>query len=584
MENNTIEFYFSEEKKSLDFDMIRDFLDDQVKKLTMELEEQSSDEQNEIGFYNFYIHDKDIPVVLIDLYTETFINGLNSKNLRVRITLCSEAYITKYEGKIEQLKHLLKSYLIRNFFNKCFWLIDYQSEKANEELAREFYRLENKFRNFINLVMIKYAGANWFFEEVPYKFRKKYGNLSKAYKEAVVAFEDVDDTLYCLLTDELSMLLEQNRKIFNPTISEVDYYAVVDILSNGKQQNALNKVSSFQIEKKSLFDTYFNQFTDRKLINEWEFLSKTRNHIAHNKLIDSALKNRFISDMKKFNVILDDGLKQVNLTDPTKEQMIRDRIIAQNNEAILQEFAELDSGINVRNDDSIMSNMGEVIDNTIDDLYEYLSEREDFEIVENKSFGGEIGDVLISARYMPKNECLTITVDNIHVIGEPGIQSTIKLKVEIGETVEFVQLSFQNGEYEYNEDQANYMPVIEDIMDADEFKESMEEVKNIIDDKFPNFLQEARDASHSYQVVKDGGEPIIIEEVPCPNCDVEDSLSSEEEYFEEFGEEWRAHLAICLACGETCEIQKCENCGTRFLGDDTEFICEHCEQYLSTKD
>lgn len=583
MENNIIEFYFSEEKENLNFDMVRDFFINQLEKLTVKVIEIPSDEQAEFGVHNFCITDEEISVATVDLYTETFTSEPISKNLRVKITLYNEHFITKYDNNIEQLKHQLKKFIIANFFNRCFWLTDYQSEKANEELARKFYRLENKFRNFINLVMIKYAGANWFFEEVPYKFKKKYSNLSKVYKEAVQAFEDVDDTLYCLLTDELATLLEEKRKLMNP-IKEVDFYALIDILNNGKKQSAINKLTSLQIEKKSLFDTYFTQFVDRKLINEWELLSKTRNHIAHNKLIDSALANRFISDMKKFNVILDEGLKNVNLTDPTQEQMIRDRIIAQNNEAIIQEFAEMDSGINVRNYDSIMSNMAEVIDSTIDDFYEYLSERDDFEIVENNSFGGEKGEVLISARYMPKDEYLIITVNDVQIVDESGSTSTIEFKVEIDDEVKKIQLSYQNGEYEYNEEQANFMPVIEDTMHEVEFKESLEQVKECIDDIFPNFLQEARDNSNSYHLVKAGEEPTIMEDVSCPNCDTEDSLSSGEEYFEQLGKEWGAHLAICLACGEICEIQKCENCGTRFLGDGNEFLCEHCHLYLSTKD
>ena len=122
LENNIIEFYFSEEKENLNFDMVRDFFINQLEKLTVKVIEIPSDEQAEFGVHNFCITDEEISVATVDLYTETFTSEPISKNLRVKITLYNEHFITKYDNNIEQLKHQLILEVIHHILQILFFL------------------------------------------------------------------------------------------------------------------------------------------------------------------------------------------------------------------------------------------------------------------------------------------------------------------------------------------------------------------------------------------------------------------------------------------------------------------------------
>ncbi|SFI25863.1 hypothetical protein, partial [Trichococcus flocculiformis] len=235
-------------------------------------------------------------------------------NMEIIIDITSDQSLSgKYEKEIGDMKKSIKNYLIKKGIQKIFWLEDYQSEHYNQLLSNKFYLLENRFRNLINFVMINQKGSDWFINEAPYSFRRQHQNLSENYREQVTSFSGVDDTLYCMLTDDLVDILKKEPKKLkdsSPNKIEALLHTLMKQLDGKSKHDSIKRTILNQFDKNTpIFNEYFNGICDRIILNKWGDLSKKRNHIAHNKLIDSELFESFSSEIDDFDAIIDTSLK-----------------------------------------------------------------------------------------------------------------------------------------------------------------------------------------------------------------------------------------------------------------------------------
>ncbi|MCT9925408.1 hypothetical protein N7272_14725, partial [Enterococcus faecalis] len=80
-------------------------------------------------------------------------------------------------------------------WEKVIWLMDKDSEILSTKLYPEIYITENLTRQFINELMIKKYGVDWWDKFVPQKITKKQKNRLTGYKSIVSKFKNVDEKL-----------------------------------------------------------------------------------------------------------------------------------------------------------------------------------------------------------------------------------------------------------------------------------------------------------------------------------------------------------------------------------------------------
>lgn len=509
---------------------------------------------------------------------------------------------------LEHFKATLKRYFIckgkhnyrEKYFSRCFWVADCQSEFINQALSSKFYLLENKLREVINEVLTYSLGVDWSSEHT------RIYNLTRNatdYVKKVSIFKDIEHDLNMLLTDELADI------IMNPGISlsndanniETINKVLEEIMSeafnkNGKIKdehfrNNVKNSSLFNKEANSLHEDFFAQLDkngDRMLKNLWDDATKRRNHIAHNKPLDIEFYNKTERQFDQTEALLDEYLTQFSLVEReteivrivkewsskgeylSKSAEIEASKEAQKDTSICQikhietdpsdelqfesyqELAEEEAGVHIRSDDEIIDFLGEVVDTKIDMLFEIANDL-DLIININNSFGD--ATILLDVKHeMIENKTMVIEVVHQNINSSSGADSEVRIEAKVdGEIYKCCRIKYTNPEYEFNESQSNYMPIISEYLDDNEFNDLIDEIITLLEVDFESLLSLALEKKNSYSTVKDGEMTMLIEE-DCPYCGNYETVCTDNDFFTMLGLIWEESKGVCLKCGEECTV------------------------------
>lgn len=480
--------------------------------------------------------------------------------------------ISKSKNFIEQLKISLKDNMIYSEneesikeWEKCVWLLDKQSEIYASDLYPRIYIAENLLRSFINSVMIRVYGVNWWNEVMPENISsKKDSSRGNDYKSIVYSLKDVDETLMCLDVIDLMDILKlkfykwecsKNVIIEKNIIALKKRLSKAKILNMSKREIALinNILQQLVLQLKeysNLWDEYFSNYLDDKFCDEIRVFNKNRNHIAHNKLVDRQAYESIKTNVDFISDSLNEAIKQFNSDFKSLEMNQFEKLVDKYDD-YTEQLMELESGVNINNTKEIL----DVFEDGIENLYEEISDRLRFradiktEIHTNvkldesdeKSFFTIYS--LVTKEYIDVN-CIASIDDN------PGEESNLKISLRYSEeTVGSYTIKYTNGAISYDSEQCTYMPEKEDEINDEDFNECIDNIVDIVDDILEN-IREKIDCE-MYSITKEGGDSPVADSVYCWNCG--------EEYIcvnEEYGE-----IGQCLNCGEINDIYKCESCG-----------------------
>lgn len=516
-----------------------------------------------------------------DRYDVYFIFETYSNVKQLEITLYSNISqeklehntISKTTNFIEQLKIVIKNKILysdnekkeRDWY-KCIWLIDKQSEVYASSLYPKIYTAENLYREFINSIMVKVFGANWWNDILPKHINKIDTSKAKDYKSKVPSLSDVDETLMSVDTSALLKIIQleifkweykEDKEIEDLLImmkSELKIKGIKNI-----EEKQIKKILDLLVcqlkEKENLWKTYFSKYLSDKFIKNSKVFIKDRNHIAHNKLVD---RQAYESIKHNIDLICDDlngALSQFNEDYKSIEvkellELEKEYDIAEEEE-ILREFMELESGVEIKTEDDIY----EVFENAINRLNE--------EVMDGLRFRSDIEvEYLDDVMYEPKEQVLfkiknLVTEENIIISCSMSIESSQGERSELSIIAKHkdivsknYDIPYVNGEVVFDDEQCTYMPTV-----ADEFGEiQLEDAISGIIDFTNNSLENIREKvdNEMYRIIKDGGMSPVSDSIACWNC--------EENYIcinENYGE-----VGKCLNCGEMNEVYKCGSCGS----------------------
>ncbi|MEI3894647.1 MULTISPECIES: hypothetical protein [unclassified Bacillus (in: firmicutes)] len=481
------------------------------------------------------------------------------------------------DQELHNLKIMIKDLLVEDW-KQCVWLTDHQSEEFAEDLYKNIHSVENSLRRLINTVLSHHLGGDWW-QLMPTHLTNKYSKRIIGYQAKAPSFKNVHAHLLSIDTDDLTNILEfktytmKNQSMFselnpfspeslNPYQELGEFkYMMSDIINNHKSieshQKSLTKLLEEQMEvEKDFWEEYFSPWlscTLREFSGKWRNFSNDRNHVAHNKLIDDKLYEKFKKSMEdlleiisgaeeNFEKYLKDASTQ--FLEFIKENELEKSYLEQRQE---EKFFAEEAGIEVLDTGEIISIFQEHITETFESIYHEIYYRTDIEVTYDEPLFTEHEKIFeIEGNILKRS----IHVDIIAEIDETvGFTSTVDFLVYDNDKLEgSFKIDYINGEAEYDEDQEIYLPKTKNELDISSLSKVESLIYKLLEDEIP-------------EVSKDDFASFVCEE--CRELTV--NLSEDNNH----------GLGICMNCGHKNTVGMCPCCYT-ILDERQDSLCENC--------
>ncbi|PEL81107.1 hypothetical protein [Bacillus wiedmannii] len=429
---------------------------------------------------------------------------------------------TKIKGNADKELHALKiklKDLMIEDWKQCVWLTDHQSEEFAEDLYKNVHSVENGLRRLINTVLSHHLGGDWW-SFMPSHLVNKYSQRISGYQEKAPSFKNVHANLLSIDTNDLNSILEfktyrmKRESIFNisdpfspellvtgPVLGKFQYI-MSDMINNDKtienHGSDLKKLLEGQMEIdidfwQSFFSPLFS-CTLKEFSGKWKNFSTDRNHVAHNKLIDEKLYKKFKRSMEDLLRIITEAEEKFeeDLNNKNSEFLEYKKIYEmeqfkqvqrQNKQSIAEQ-----AGIEIRSEDQIFFLFLAHVCDYFDRISDAIYYRTDIEVEYEEPYEDEYEKI-----FEIKNTLLetSIYVESKFEIDEgDGCTSMMELAVYYNAELKGTfEISYINGEAEYNDDQGNYMPKIVDELDIS----SLEKLESFINELLEKEMPEVSD-------------------------------------------------------------------------------------------
>lgn len=527
-----------------------------VSKLVLDLNSTSLLKKIADDIYEFDFLYKSIEFVVKFSYEEYD----NISHLTIAIS--SQSYKVDLKDKyLERLKFSLKE-LLKDDWKRILWLYDFEAAFLSRNLYPNIYYVENQLRQFINEVMNKVYGIEWWENLISSELIDKYKSRLVGYKRLVSGFKNIDDKLLSIDVADLNKIIHLKIFKWNP-----EYDAVIESYATGKSSSKnmdilLSKLKHQLELQVDVWDKYFSEFLPNDFDDLFKKFCTDRNHVAHNKLLDRQAYNSIDFTINR----LKDGLESA--MELASASLLSDQIQKKEREHLItiaeKERQETDSGVSVLNPKEIVDEFDSALIEIYGEVEDALRFRQDIEVLEY--YGLESKDhqlTLFEVKYKITKKQIKVSYE-LEINDEPGMSSYLNFKLinEIEECIGDMKLEYINGKAEWDDESSTYMPISENTLSGQE--DVIEKMINYIDEYFEN-LREKVD-SEMYFYIKDGGKSPCAD-IPCEEC------------FEEYIciDKNIAPIGVCLNCGAKNDIKECQRCGKAFIGNGA--FCDNCEDY-----
>ena len=484
----------------------------------------------------------------------------------------SEDFEIQYDKSLEILKLALKERL-KSDWNLCTWLVDDQSEMLCADLYHRFFRIENQVRAFTNKVLIQHLGHNWLEHPGLEKYRDSVSNLETSFKQIVPQYANINATLISMTLETLSeIMLKAMVYNENTVLTSTDLSKLYQFLKKGNDDGAKEFIQKKREVKVRIWDEIFVKYfaNPEQFQKQLSQFIKSRNHIAHNKLLTLSVFKQIHDELTDFETTITKAMdlfeeknaseelldtwmceKEQNEYDVEYEkQYWRDRIISE-------------TGVEIRDTDEIYELFCETVMNFYEDLADKYHYNPCFEVsdidqpVENGST--KICTVISNASKDELEIIVTLSLDD-------DMDSTSYLNIEAKHNeklVAKVECTYYNGEGHEGEE-GLCVADSDSEYDNSQISDFMEEVVSYIDDELNPYLKEL--FSRKYECGRHGGaEPVA--DFACAECG-KNGVSVLADFLP---------VGKCCYCGYENEVYICECCGLVHdeMGGD-QHLCNGC--------
>jgi len=495
----------------------------------------------------------------------------NNIQLHIEIespTIESPDFETRYNKTLELLKLALKDRVSKDW-QGCTWLIDDQSEYLCAELYPHFFRLENRIRAFVNEVLIQHMGQNWLNYPGLEQYKESIRGMENTFKQTVPQFANINSSLLSMTLEMLSELM-QDAKVYssNTVLTSADISRVNEHLKGQNTKAARDFIRKKRDIEIDLWNDVFSQyFTDPdQFVTELKQFTKSRNHIAHNKLITLAVFYQIYNELSIFGTNVQIATAEFERKNASEEllytwqyeqeqeeydeQSLRDRI-----------FGE--TGVEIRDEDEIY----ELLCQTVTELYDTLSDRYHydpcFEVSDMETPVKDGTTKVFSVTSNASDEKLTLFV-SIVVDDDMDTSSYLTIEAKHGEDViAKADCTYYNGEGHEGEE-GLCVADSDSEYDDTEVHDFLEDLIDYIEEDLNPYVKQV--AAMEYEYGRHGGISPVAD-FACQECG-KDGVSITEDLLP---------IGKCCYCGYENEYYVCELCGTVYddMGGD-EHLCNGC--------
>lgn len=373
-------------------------------------------------------------------------------------TIESPDFETRYNKTLELLKLALKDRVSKDW-QGCTWLIDDQSEYLCAELYPHFFRLENRIRAFVNEVLIQHMGQNWLNYPGLEQYKEAIRGMENSFKQTVPQFANINSSLLSMTLEMLSELM-QDAKVYNnnTVLSSADISRVNEHLKGQNTKAARDFIRKKRDIEIDLWNDIFSQyFTDPdQFVTELKQFTKTRNHIAHNKLITLAVFHQIYNELSIFGAHVQNAASEFERKNASEELLDTWQYEQEQEEYEEQYWRDRifgETGVEIRDEDEIY----ELLCQTVTELYDTLSDRYHydpcFEVSDMETPVKDGTTKVFSVTSNASDEKITLFV-SIVVDDDMDTSSYLTIEAKHGEDViAKAECTYHNGEGHEGEEQ-----------------------------------------------------------------------------------------------------------------------------------
>ena len=475
---------------------------------------------------------------------------------------------TRYNKTLEALKLVLKDRVSKDW-QGCTWLIDDQSEFLCAELYPHFFRLENRIRAFVNEVLIQHMGQNWLNYPGLEQYREAIRGIENSFKQTVPQFANINSSLLSMTLEMLSELMRDAKVYSNNTVlTSADISRVNEHLKGQNIKAAREFIMRRREIEIDLWSDVFSQyFADPdQFVTELKQFTKSRNHIAHNKLITLAVFYQIYNELSIFGAHVQNAASEFERKNASEElldtwqyereqdeydeQYWRDRIIGE-------------TGVEIRDEDEIY----ELLCQTVAELYDTVSDRYHydpcFEVSDMETPVKDGTTKVFTVTSNASDEKLTLFV-SIVVDDDMDTSSYLTIEAKHGDDViAKVECTYHNGEGHEGEE-GLCVADSDSEYDDTEVHDFLEELIAYIEEDLNPYVKQV--SAMEYECGRHGGTSPVAD-FACQECG-KDGVSITEDLLP---------IGKCCYCGYENEYYVCELCRTVYddMGGD-EHLCNGC--------
>lgn len=501
----------------------------------------------------------------------------NENNVQLHIEINSqnienENLEIQYDKSLEALKIALKNRLIKDW-ELCTWLIDEQSEILCSDLYHRVFKIENQVRAFSNKVLIQHLGQNWLEQPGFEKYRESVLSMETSFKQIVPQFANINTSLLSMTLETLSkIILKAAVYKENTMLSSMDIIKLYSFLDKRNDEAVKNFIEKKRQKKIRIWEDIFIQYFDepdefKKRLTQF---IKSRNHIAHNKLLTFSVFEQVHSELTAFESTITNALNSFERRNPS-EELLDTWIYEHEQEEFDPEYEEKywrerissEACIEIRDEDEIYDLFCETVMNFCEELSDKYHFDSCFEVSDTE-FPAEDGYTKVcTITSNASDEKLDIIV-SMAIDEEMDATSTLLIEAKHGEkTVDNAECTYYNGTGHEGEEGlcvADY----DSEYDDSKMKDFIENVINYIDEDLNPYLKQL--SSLEYECGRYGG-PDPVAYFACEECG-NNGVSILEDFLP---------IGKCCYCGYENEYYTCELCGMIYdeLGGDRH-LCNGC--------
>lgn len=495
----------------------------------------------------------------------------NNIQLHIEIespTIESHDFETRYNKSLELLKLTLKDRVSKDW-QGCTWLLDDQSEYLCAELYPHFFRLENRIRAFVNEVLIQHMGQNWLNYPGLEQYKESIRGMENSFKQTVPQFANINSSLLSMTLEMLSELM-QDAKVYssNTVLTSADISRVNEHLKGQNTKAARDFIRKKRDIEIDLWNDVFSQyFTDPdQFVTELKQFTKSRNHIAHNKLITLAVFYQIYNELSIFGTnvqIATAEFERKNASEELLDTWQYEQEREEYDEQSLRDRIFGETGVEIRDEDEIY----ELFCQTVAELYDNLSDRyhydpcfdvSDMEIPV-KDGTTKVCSVTSNASDEKLNLFVSIVIDD-----DMDTSSYLTIEAKHGEDViAKADCTYYNGEGHEGEE-GLCVADSDSEYDDTEVHDFLEDLIDYIEEDLNPYVKQV--AAMEYECGRHGGTSPVAD-FACQECG-KDGVSITEDLLP---------IGKCCYCGYENEHYVCELCGTVYddMGGD-EHLCNGC--------